>query len=252
MASVRKRKEPTSVTAEQTTKKKRTKGGRLIPKSWEKFNSENRQSLNSWVTFSPGFLSKSQKEALFNELETLRKEGKFQPEIIKMGNLELTAPRLTLAMKVVNAGVSAYRYAGKTMVAVDATPQVQKVFELVNQDNKDNLQGNLHPFIYVLINLYRDRKDSIGWHADNEKGLVDKASIYSVSVGAPRCFQLRRKKGGPDKQWTKEVYECELTSGSLFVMGGETQKHFKHRVPTQKLETGVRYNLTFRCLNESK
>ena len=44
---------------------------------------------------------------------------------------------------------------------------------------------------FVLINRYRDGKDGVGWHADDEP-LVDQTQpIASVSVGGSRKFDLR-------------------------------------------------------------
>jgi alkylated DNA repair dioxygenase AlkB len=39
-----------------------------------------------------------------------------------------------------------------------------------------------------LLNLYRDGKDSNGWHADNEKELGQNPVIASLSFGAARNF----------------------------------------------------------------
>ena len=46
-------------------------------------------------------------------------------------------------------------------------------------------------FSTVLLNKYRDGKDSNGWHADNEKELGLNPIIASVSFGAERVFQLK-------------------------------------------------------------
>ena len=41
-------------------------------------------------------------------------------------------------------------------------------------------------FTTVLLNLYRDGKDSNGWHADDEPELGKNPVIASVSLGEPR------------------------------------------------------------------
>ena len=46
-------------------------------------------------------------------------------------------------------------------------------------------------FDYVLINLYRDGQDSIGFHSDNESIGEDKNIICSISLGATRKFLMR-------------------------------------------------------------
>lgn len=41
------------------------------------------------------------------------------------------------------------------------------------------------------MNLYRNEKDSNGWHADNEKELGRNPIIASLSLGEERTFQLK-------------------------------------------------------------
>jgi alkylated DNA repair dioxygenase AlkB len=89
----------------------------------------------------------------------------------------------------------------------------------------------------VLCNLYRDGSDSVGLHADNEPEMGP--VIGSVSLGAERVFRLRGKGG-------VMVYSKTLPPGSLLIMAGSTQKHFKHEVPKDPSVTHPRINLTFR------
>ena len=52
-------------------------------------------------------------------------------------------------------------------------------------------------FNAVLLNLYRDGRDGMGWHADDEAELGPNPVIASVSLGAVRrfCLRHRRRKG---------------------------------------------------------
>ncbi|MFI5267602.1 MAG: alpha-ketoglutarate-dependent dioxygenase AlkB family protein [Chloroflexota bacterium] len=93
------------------------------------------------------------------------------------------------------------------------------------------------PFNAVLLNLYRTGSDSMGWHSDDEHDMSP--IIASVSLGAARTFQLRRKEPPGD------TVSMRLTSGSLLVMTGSTQRHWQHRVPKEPAED-ERINLTFR------
>jgi alkylated DNA repair dioxygenase AlkB len=89
----------------------------------------------------------------------------------------------------------------------------------------------------VLCNLYRDGNDSVGLHADAEPEMGP--VIASVSLGAERFFRLKRKHG--------PVALLErLPHGSLLIMAGDKQKHFKHEVPKEPGVTQLRINLTFR------
>jgi alkylated DNA repair dioxygenase AlkB len=89
----------------------------------------------------------------------------------------------------------------------------------------------------VLCNLYRDGNESVGLHADAEPEMGP--VIASVSLGAERLFRLKRKGG-------MVAFSQRLPHGSLLVMAGETQRHFKHEVPKEPGITEPRINLTFR------
>jgi len=89
----------------------------------------------------------------------------------------------------------------------------------------------------VLCNLYRNGNDSVGLHADAEPEMGP--VIASVSLGAERVFRLKRKDGSV-------AFSERLPHGSLLIMAGNTQKHFKHEVPKQPGVTQPRINLTFR------
>jgi alkylated DNA repair dioxygenase AlkB len=92
----------------------------------------------------------------------------------------------------------------------------------------------------VLCNLYRDGNDSVGLHADAEPEMGP--VIASVSLGAERIFRLKRKNGSV-------AFLERLPHGSLFVMAGDTQKHFKHEAPKEPRVTQPRINLTFRRID---
>ena len=50
-----------------------------------------------------------------------------------------------------------------------------------------------HRFNGVLMNQYRGGRDSVSWHSDDEHELGSEPVIASVSFGASRRFQFRRK-----------------------------------------------------------
>jgi alkylated DNA repair dioxygenase AlkB len=97
-------------------------------------------------------------------------------------------------------------------------------------------------FTTVLLNNYRDGKDSNGWHADNEKELGRNPVIASVSFGAERIFQLKHNTVKELKQ------NIILENGSLLLMKGATQHYWKHQIPKTTKEIGARINLTFRII----
>jgi alkylated DNA repair dioxygenase AlkB len=95
------------------------------------------------------------------------------------------------------------------------------------------------PFNSLLLNRYRDGRDSIGFHSDDEAELGPHPAVASVSLGATRRFVLRHNR-------TRERVEYDLAHGSLLLMAGTTQEHWRHAVPKVKGPAGERINLTFR------
>ena len=64
-------------------------------------------------------------------------------------------------------------------------------------------------------------------------------AIASLSLGATRKFQIRKKTGG-------EITNYWLEHGSLLVMHPGCQESWKHQVPKTNSPVGQRVNLTFR------
>jgi alkylated DNA repair dioxygenase AlkB len=93
----------------------------------------------------------------------------------------------------------------------------------------------------VLLNLYRDGRDGMGWHADDEPELGRDPAIASISLGATRRFLLRHRR-------SRHATALELGHGSLLSMAGPTQHHYVHSVPTTARPVGERINLTFRLI----
>ncbi|XP_025734103.1 alpha-ketoglutarate-dependent dioxygenase alkB homolog 3 isoform X3 [Callorhinus ursinus] len=59
---------------------------------------------------------------------------------------------------------------------------------------KDQIEENTgHTFNSLLCNLYRSEKDSVDWHSDDEPSLGRCPVIASLSFGATRSFEMRRK-----------------------------------------------------------
>jgi alkylated DNA repair dioxygenase AlkB len=97
-------------------------------------------------------------------------------------------------------------------------------------------------FTSVLLNLYNDGNDKMGWHSDDEKKLGINPTIASLSIGETRRFDLKHKQN-------KDLnYKFELTSGSLLIMRGALQHHWVHQIPVQKKVKNPRINLTFRTI----
>ena len=96
-------------------------------------------------------------------------------------------------------------------------------------------------FNSVLLNCYRDHRDSMGMHSDDEPELGGRLILASLSLGEERIFILKHKR----EKALKPV-RLKLASGSLLLMKGETQRYWKHGVDKEAHPCGPRVNLTFR------
>jgi alkylated DNA repair dioxygenase AlkB len=96
-------------------------------------------------------------------------------------------------------------------------------------------------FNAILVNYYRDGKDSNDWHSDDEKELGAYPVIASVSIGAERIFHLRHKV-------TKQKIKMNLPHGSLLLMGAGIQEYWQHKLSKTSLQVGPRINLTLRYM----
>lgn len=96
-------------------------------------------------------------------------------------------------------------------------------------------------FNTLLLNRYRNGQDSIGFHSDDEPEMGPNPVVASLTLGAERDFVLKHRNG---EKWVRR-----LSHGSLLVMGGTLQHHWKHGVPKAKDVVGERINLTFRLLH---
>jgi len=125
-----------------------------------------------------------------------------------------------------------YTYSGLTLDPQPWTPLLAQVKAAVEA-------ASGHRFNSVLLNFYRDGRDSMGMHSDDEPELGVNPVIASVSLGEERTFILRHKRTG-------ETRKFALPSGSLLVMAGPTQHHWLHGINKSARKMGPRLNLTFR------
>jgi alkylated DNA repair dioxygenase AlkB len=128
-----------------------------------------------------------------------------------------------------------YTYSGTPHEPSPWTPALERIRERV-QALADC------EFNSVLLNLYRDGRDGMGWHADDEPELGPDPVIAAVSLGAARRFCLRHRRHRGTR------LDLALGQGSLLLMSGATQRHWVHSVPKTVVPVGERINLTFRSV----
>lgn len=177
------------------------------------------------VNFYPAFFSIAESDAYFKMLA----------EKIAWEALTIGTPRgrVSLPRLVAWYGEVEYKYSGIMHPPRAWTPtllEIKSRIEIIAAIT----------FNSVLLNYYRDGRDSVAWHADDEPELGRAPVIGSVSFGATREFQFRHKSKKDLKA------NIELTDGSLLMMRGATQRHWLHRIPKTETPVGARINLTFR------
>ena len=162
--------------------------------------------------------------------EQLKAQIRWRREVMRFGRRAVLQPRLT----------AWYGDDGKSYVysGIRNHPLPWTAFLLALKIRAEGFAESA--FNSVLLNYYRDGGDSVGWHADNERELGEQPVIASLSFGATRTFELRKRTTG-------KVVKLPLTSGSILVMRGTTQHHWVHRVPKEPGRAG-RINLTFRFI----
>nr|WP_294937740.1 alpha-ketoglutarate-dependent dioxygenase AlkB [uncultured Flavobacterium sp.] len=181
------------------------------------------------IEYFPGFFSESEAHALFQRLHS---EIPWQQDTITIFGKKHLQPRLTALFG--NNGKN-YTYSNITM-----QPHPWNELLLAIKAKVEETTG--HEFTSVLLNLYRDGKDSNGWHADNEKELGINPVIASLSFGEERVFQLKHNLLKEQKQ------NIRLENGSLLLMKGTTQHFWKHQIPKTAKPIKHRINLTFRTI----
>jgi alkylated DNA repair dioxygenase AlkB len=180
------------------------------------------------VWYEPSFLSTVESALLWQELET---SIPWKQEPIVLFGKEFMQPRLTCWAGLPEAKI---RYSGIVMNPEPFTPLLDQLRLRLNEELQTNFNG-------ALLNYYRDGKDSMGWHSDNEAYQGKNPTIASISLGAARRFDLKAK--GDTGEKPTSIF---LEHGSMLVMAGTTQDNYKHQVPKTKTAMGARINITFR------
>ena len=203
-------------------------------------------ALRHW----PGWLAPPAAAAL---LARLQAEVPWKQEAITLYGRRHLLPRLTCWMADPGCG---YRYSGLANVIEPWSPAAAELRQALHQ-----LTG--WRFNSLLLNRYRDGRDAMGWHADDEPELDPTAPIASLSLGAPRDFRLRPRPSPrrPARDPLPAGYrpgaridpQCvpfnlPLHNGDLLLMEPPTQLWWQHAVPRRLRLQQERLNLTFRVV----
>lgn len=160
----------------------------------------------------------------------LKNQIEWRQEPIKLFGKTIMQPRLTALYG--NPEIP-YGYSGIIMQPFPWTDFLTEMKFRIEEKVQES-------FTHVLLNYYRDGKDSMGWHRDNEAALGPNPTIASLSFGETREFQIRN-------YFEKKLkLKLALDHGSLLVMSGSSQHHWEHQIPKTSKTLGPRINLTFR------
>ena len=95
---------------------------------------------------------------------------------------------------------------------------------------------------HIVILLYRDGDDCIGFHKDKTLDLDETAPIVSISLGCTRTYCLRDNNLNP-----KIHQEIALENGTLLVLGPKTNENFYHSIKSSEDKNITpRISITFR------
>lgn len=181
------------------------------------------------IEYYPNFFDSHRANAFF---EQLKNEIPWQQDNITVFGKTHPQPRLTALFG--NEG-KPYSYSNIVMQPNAWNPLLLFIKNTIEEICFEN-------FTTVLLNQYRDGKDSNGWHADNEKELGRNPVLASVSLGAERYFHLQHNTIKEHK------LKIKLEHGSLLIMKGPTQHFWKHQIPKTAKHIEPRINLTFRII----
>ncbi|XP_061842360.1 DNA oxidative demethylase ALKBH2 [Nerophis lumbriciformis] len=133
-----------------------------------------------------------------------------------------------------------YTYSGVTRLSCPWTPTLEHIRDAVTKTTG-------HTFNFVLVNRYKDGRDHMGEHRDDERELDPRCPIASVSLGAAREFVFRHRDArGKESRRRVEPVKLVLAHRSLLLMNSPTNTFWYHNLPVRKKVLMPRINLTFR------
>ena len=179
------------------------------------------------LRFSSQFLSTKEADELF---QVLINETQWKQENIVIAGVNRPQPRLCAWYGDDHAH---YSYSGIQLHPLKWTKALLQIKQKIEDISQTRFNS-------VLINLYRDEQDSMGWHSDNETSLGSQPCIASLSLGEMRQFKMKHRT------LSNQRYKLPLNNGCLLIMEGSTQEHWLHSIDKEKHTCGPRINLTFR------
>ena len=176
-----------------------------------------RLDAHSWVEHVPGWLTGEGR--LFEELLEV---GGWKQRQRWMYGKRVTEPRLTAQYNDLTSAPRTLQQAARTLTAHYG----------VTYDR-------------LWLNLYRDHRDSTGWHGDGASTRRRECVVPVLSLGAPRRFLICPTAGGPSLTFRPRA-------GDLIVMGGRCQTDWRHCVPKQTSPADSRISVNFAASSQTR
>jgi alkylated DNA repair dioxygenase AlkB len=184
---------------------------------------EHFQLADAELSYLPRFYDAATSATL---LQSLIVATPWRQDTLKFGGKEVAVPRLQAWY-----GERRYGYSGLKLVPLPWTPVLDGIRRKISE-------ACGLTFNSALLNYYRDGRDSVAWHSDDERELGPDPHIASLSLGVARHFELKHRTRKQPKT------SMLLENGSLLLMGSGLHRNWLH----QRI-TLPRLNLTFRFIH---
>ena len=183
------------------------------------FHTATRTALDprSWVEIVPFWLSGA--DALFTRLRT---EVPWKEHYRRLFDKTFLEPRLTAEY-------------GRMQ---DAPPPLAEMADVLSRHYRVRYDS-------LWLNLYRDGRDSTGWHRDRFSCRQPECIVPVLTLGVTRRFLIKPRQGGASVGFSP-------ASGDLVVMGGRCQQDWVHGVPKTPGTREARISVNFQSSAQAR
>ena len=152
---------------------------------------------------------------------------------IKKRDMTVTTPRLTYCMGYHAQSNQSANYSFNP-IEPELLPLKEKVENFLNTK-----------FNFIIFSYYRNEKDSITFHNDDDSFLSAGNYIPVISLGDTRQFKLKTIEK-PSK-----TFNFDMHSGDMIVMKNDCQKKYLHSVPKKNYSISPKFSISFRSVTSS-
>ena len=183
------------------------------------FRTATRTALDahSWVEIVPFWLTGA--DTLF---ERLRTEVPWKEHYRRLFEKTFLEPRLTAEYGRIQ----------------DAPPPLAETADVLSRHYRVRYDS-------LWLNLYRDGRDSTGWHRDRFSCRQPECIVPVLTLGATRRFLIKPRRGGASVAFSPQ-------SGDLVVMGGRCQQDWVHGVPKSPGTPEARISVNFQSSAQAR